>query len=200
MIYVIRVRGVHRGRSFKGWKKKAAIFLVSAVVGSAGAGALLGALGAALSASSRHWLAFGVSLLGVALGGAEVLGRRVWLLQRNQATAQSWMRFGATINSAANGIAMGIGFSTRIGYWLWWALPVVAVLSGSWRIGAPLFVLYASVRAGIAVLFSLLGEARHETAHRLQDRLASLSPVMRRACSAALVVVSIAFVVAAAPS
>jgi hypothetical protein len=199
MIYVIRVRGVHRGRSFKGWRRKAAIFFVSAVLASALLGGLLGALGAALSASTRHWLVFGVSLLGTAFGGAELLGRRVWLLQRDHETNQSWMRFGATVNSAANGVAIGLGFSTRIGYWLWYVLPVVAVFYGSWQIGILLFVVYSSIRAGIAVLLSSVGEKNKETSHRLQDRLASLNPVMRTACAGALVVVSIAFAVTAAP-
>jgi hypothetical protein len=198
MIYVIRVRGVHRGRSFgTGWRAKALIFFLSAVLAAALVGALLGALGAALSASTRHWLLLGGSLLGAALGGAELLGRRVWLLQRDRETNQSWMRYGAIVNSAANGIAIGVGFSTRIGYWLWYVLPVVAVFYGSWKVGVVLFVVYSSIRAGIAVVLSGVGEKHDQSAHRLQDRLVSLKPLMRTACAGTLVVVSITFALTA---
>lgn len=196
MIYVIRVRGVYRGRRFKGWRARAAIFFLSAVLGSAFIGASLGALGAALSTSGRPAVILGVSLVGAALGGAEILGRRPWVLQRDQATNQRWMRFGATVNSAANGVAMGIGFATRIGYWLWYVLPIVAVLSGSWRTGALLFFAYASVRAGIGVFFAVTGETRRESAHRLQDYLARLNPLMRTICAGTLAVVSVAYAVA----
>lgn len=196
MIYVIRVRGVYRGRSFRGWRARAATFFLSAVLGSMLVGALLGALGAALSAPGRPAVILGVSLVGAALGGAEIWGRRPWVLQRDRATSKHWMRFGAIVNSAANGMAMGVGFATRIGYWLWYVLPIVAVLSGSWKVGALLFVVYASVRAGIGVFFATAGETRGESAHRLQDNLASLNPLTRTICAGTLAIVSIAYAVA----
>jgi hypothetical protein len=73
---------------------------------------------------------------------------------------------------------------------LWYVLPVVAVFHWSWKVGVVLFVVYSAIRAGIAVVLSGVGETRSQSAHRLQDRLVSLKPLMRTACAGALVVVS----------
>jgi hypothetical protein len=54
--------------------------------------------------------------------------------------------------AARNGLAMGTGFTTRIGFWLWYAVPVSALLSASVLEGAAIYGAYALVRGSSPLL------------------------------------------------
>jgi hypothetical protein len=47
-----------------------------------------------------------------------------------------------------NGLALGIGATSRIGFWLWYVMPVTALLSASPLAGAAIYGLYGALRAG----------------------------------------------------
>lgn len=81
-----------------------------------------------------------------------------------QLSRETSRRYGALGLSwvARNGVAMGIGITTRLGFWLWYALPLAAALSGGPLRGAVVFGSYALVRASapIAIIVARLADWR----------------------------------------
>jgi hypothetical protein len=54
---------------------------------------------------------------------------------------------------------MGVGISTRLGFWLWYAVPVAAVVSGETLSGVIVFGTYALVRATAPIAIIVLRTA-----------------------------------------
>lgn len=84
--------------------------------------------------------------------------------------------------------AIGVGATTRIGYWLWYAIPVGCFASGSRSFGAALFAAYAATRATLPVVLAVVGNqlehhGRPRVLHRLQESLALLKPRFVLMCS-----------------
>lgn len=149
MIFVIMHYGVDRNQQGRSWISKAVAFAGAATAAGALAGLALGALGTTIPPPGRAAAGLTLAALGFAIGGAQCLGIRVRVLQRNCETGQLWMHTGALTGAVLNGSALGLGFVTRVGYWAWYVVPVAAVLSGSPLQGALVFGCYGCVR-GIA--------------------------------------------------
>ncbi len=129
------------------WVAKPVYSLSSGVVGTA-TGALLGTLGSWLPESGRIAVA---SLLGIAaaiLGGGELYYGRLRPIQCERETPQRWLGAGALRWAARNGAALSIGATTRIGFWLWYAIPLAALLDGRPALGAIIYGLYGLARGG----------------------------------------------------
>jgi hypothetical protein len=62
-----------------------------------------------------------------------------------------WLRDARGRRSLKNGMVLGLGFTTRIGFWLWYVVPVTALASGDARVGASVWGLYGFAR-GISPL------------------------------------------------
>ena len=91
-------------------------------------------------------------------------------------TNQGWLGIGPAVGAALNGAAMGAGFVTRIGYWLWYVIPVTCFLLASPRAGALVFGLYGLVRAAFPVALAVNDRLRERDAddrhlHKLQDAM-----------------------------
>lgn len=83
-------------------------------------------------------------------------GVAVPLPQRDQETPQRWVSLGGLCWGLLNGFSLGLGFTTRIGVWLWYALPVGVLVLGRPALGALMYGLYGLTRgAGVAVLLTL---------------------------------------------
>jgi hypothetical protein len=54
-----------------------------------------------------------------------------------------------------NGLALGFGATSRIGFWLWYAIPLGAFLVGDPRLGAVVYGTYGLIR-GLGAVFILL--------------------------------------------
>lgn len=131
---------------------------IAAVVGSTAAGALagagLGALGATASATARSGLVTALAVVGVALsiGG---WGAGVKLLpQVDRETEQSLLHHGPLRWAAENGALLGLGFTSRLGTWLWYTVPAAALVSGSPASGALVYGLYGFARLLIPSLLA----------------------------------------------
>lgn len=87
---------------------------------------------------------------GIALGVSNAAGRleRPYDL-RDRETPQSWLEGGVVQWAVRNGVALGLGVTTRIGYWLWYAVPVICLLAGRPLPGALVYGLYGLVRTGV---------------------------------------------------
>lgn len=184
MVFVIASSGGHRNQNNRSWRSKGVVFGVAGVTAGIACGGVLGWLGGwLLAADERLGLAVIAASVAVVLGVVELAGRRVPLPQWNRETPQEWMDRGAFAGALLNGAALGSGFATRIGFWLWYAVPVAALLSGSVSLGAALYGTYAAVRIGVTLL--LLVSNRWRTARSglslgaITPKILALRPVAR---------------------
>ncbi|SRR6266540_3184344 len=146
MVYVIMSSDVDRNQGGRSWITKGITFSISSALAATATGAVLGGIGTLIPIDVRIGLATVLAVPAVALGLIELTQRSVPVPQRDRETSQRWMQSGALRGAARNGLALGLGFSTRIGFWLWYAIPTGAVLTGDWRVGAALYGTYGVAR------------------------------------------------------
>ena len=147
---------MHRNQRQSAWKYKAAAFLFATTLSGVAVGALLGSLGSVLGPDVRAIVGTLGALVAVLVSVIENSGRRVPLPQRNRETPQPWLESGSVRWALVNGVTLGAGFASRIGFWLWYVVPLGAFLSGNVVIGAVLFGLYGFGR-GLSAILLILG-------------------------------------------
>lgn len=168
---------------------KLAVYVLAGTVAAALAGAILGALGGLLTGEARALLASVAALIAVALGFAGVLHVRVPLLQIDRETPYGWLQGSPTSWALRNGAAIGFGAGTRLGVWLWYLIPLGALLSGSPVIGAMGYGAYGLARTGGAGLLLLVQERRQGVSVWL--RVLRQSARARRLADAQLLLVGV---------
>jgi hypothetical protein len=90
-------------------------------------------------------------LLSVTLaGGVDLLVRPVSMLQLDRETNQSWLHLGSIGWPIVNGLALGTGFLSRIGFLLWYLIPIICLVIGQVPAGAVIFGTYGLTR-GLSV-------------------------------------------------
>jgi hypothetical protein len=136
-----------------------AYVLTGTIVGAT-AGALAGAAGSLLTADGRSALGALFALAAAGLGLVELTGHRVVLIQIDRETPYAWLEAGPVRWAIRNGANLGFGGLTRLGFWLWFVIPVGAVLSGRPLIGALGWGAYALVRTASAGWLLLLVDRR----------------------------------------
>lgn len=145
---------VHRAPANE--RMRLACYVGGGVVAGMLVGALLGALGGLLPDAVRAALATLAALVGLVVGAVELTGRRVPIPQLDRETPFGWHLRGALGWALRNGMAIGFGGGTRLGFWLWFAIPLGALVAGSPLLGALGWGLYAFARtAGVAGLMTL---------------------------------------------
>lgn len=170
------------------------MYALSSALAGAATGAMLGAAGGLVPATARISIASVLALVAVVLGAGELGGRRVWLPQRDCETPQRWMHAGALRWAVRNGATLGIGAASRLGFWLWYAIPVGAILLGQPASGAALYGAYGATR-GFAAWGVILGLQRLIGPEWAQWLLAR-KPVARRVAAGQLVVLGVTIAVA----
>jgi hypothetical protein len=145
MVYVIMSSDVSRNQSGRSWVSKAIIYTTSSLLAGAGMGSLLGAFGSWVDVETRLALATSFGLGAIVLGSVEIQ-RPVRLLQRDCEVSQRVMQRGALTGALRYGASLGLGATSRIGFGLWYAVPVGAFLSGHVAIGLGVYGMYALVR------------------------------------------------------
>lgn len=159
------------------------------VVGAV-AGALAGAVGGLLTADVRSALGALLALAAAGLGLAELVGHRVRIVQIDRETPFAWLESGRMRWAARNGMTLGFGAFTRLGFWLWFVIPCGALLSGSALVGALGWGAYAFVRTAGAGWILLLTDRRRLNPEK-GDALLRQSGRARGAASAQLFVVGV---------
>jgi hypothetical protein len=97
-------------------------------------------------------------------------------------------------------MTLGFGLTTRIGFWLWYVVPLSAFLSGRMAVGAGVYGSFAFVRAGgiwsIAVP-SLLSQRRGRklSFDDIASSILDLKPIARVMAAAQLTLLGLAVVV-----
>jgi hypothetical protein len=145
------------------------VLTIAAAAAGAAVFALTAAAGAAFPPVSRGIVAASASLV---LAAAAWRRSRPW--QRDAETPTQWLEHAGLRVAVWNGLALGAGFFTRLGFWIWWALPVLVFESGSVSAGAVVGAAYGAVRLGGSSLVAARAEAARSD--RLPRRLLGWRP------------------------
>lgn len=109
-------------------------------------GGLVGAAGSLVDSNGRGASA----LLAVAIVAIGLLIDSDKPTQRDKETPQFLLHFGDVTWAFTNGTLLGAGFTSRLGYWLWYLIPITAFASGSFVAGAVIWGAYGFVRMMMA--------------------------------------------------
>jgi hypothetical protein len=148
------VTGVRRGES-TGWIRAAIYFTAFAGLGGVLSGLLLGVAGSHVSVGLRVALGSLLATVGLLFGAFDLVERPIRPLQCDRETPKSWVDEGRLFWATKNGIALGCGATSRIGFWLWYAIPAGAFLEGRAILGALVYGSYGLSR-GLGVWGFLL--------------------------------------------
>lgn len=150
----------------------AAIFLAVSLVAAGLAGATLGTLGQLLGMPVRAVVGV-VAMLGIA--GVAVFRPLPWQFDRE--TSLNWLLFQDWRTAAYNAASLSLGFTTRIGFWMFFLVPVGAFISGHALTGALIYSTYATTRA----LASFVLAAVSFRSQRITDEVQRLYAPLRNA-------------------
>lgn len=129
------------------WRKKALAFTLSSTAAGMLSGAVLGAVGADFSTDQRSAVAFAAAVTAIGIASAQLSDHRFGPLQRDRETPRVWLYHRPVHWALLNGFALGLGITSRLGFWLWYAVPVAAFCTGDASLGAILYGSYALARA-----------------------------------------------------
>lgn len=144
---------------------KLAAYVAAGTISGLLAGAALGALGGLFPASMRAGLAVLAGVLAVGIGGMGLRGVRLRMPQVDHETPYNWLRPGPIRWAIRNGATLGIGVMSRLGFWLWYVIPVGSLLSGSPMVGAIGYGLYGFTRTISAGGIMLIGRKHRDPAN-----------------------------------
>ena len=116
-------------------------------------------------------------------------------LQINRETSQRLLERGPLKWSMINGGMLGLAVTSRIGFWLWYAVPTCAFACGTWLGGTVVYATYAGARlftiAGLAWRIQMLGNSQ-----LIMDLALRLRPRARSVCRPVAIAVGLLFIVA----
>jgi hypothetical protein len=180
---------VLRNQAGRSWVGKAIAYALASALAGLVAGAILGAAGGLLPLDVRLAMGSVLAIAAIVIGGLELAGRRTQPLQFDCETPQRWINRGALRWATRNGLTLGFGATSRLGFWLWYAIPLGAFLVGDPRAGAAIYGAYGLVRA-LGAPAILLGMTRLET--DVSDRLIEGHGTARVLTAGQLVILGVA--------
>jgi heme exporter protein D len=175
-----------RGQADANRYVKQLLYTLGGTLGGAAAGLLFAALGVLVGDDPRTAIASAAIAVAAMLGVWEAAGRRARLLQLDQETPQRWMHFGPIRWPLANGAALGFAVTSRLGFPLWYVLPILSFASGTLWFGPLLWSVYGASRTSLAWL--VLRVMRQRRPDAVLDGLVRLQPPLRRVAGALLIV------------
>lgn len=173
-----------RNQGGSSWKNKALLFAAAATVGGMASGAVLGLLGSDIPEYARKGFGVVLATVAVIVGAAELLGRPASMPQCSRETPQRWVHGGPMRWAAVNGLVLGNGAATRIGFWSWYLIPAACFLLGDAVLGALIYGCYGISRGTGA--WALLAWNRLRRGTRFDDLAVVLLrryPLARRLAS-----------------
>ncbi|MGH3148658.1 MAG: hypothetical protein ACRDTR_23000, partial [Rubrobacter sp.] len=102
---------------------------------------------------------------------------------------QRWVHKGPLEWATRNGLALGFGATSRIGFWLWYVVPLGAFLVGDAALGAIVYGTYGLIRS-LAAVFMVLGILWYKT--DVSDWLVERYAVARTLAAGQLVILGVA--------
>ncbi len=159
---------MYRNQASRSWVSKAVVYSLSSALAGLTTGVILGAVGSLLPLDIRLAAGSILAVGAVAIGGLEFFGRRVQPLQLDCETPQRWVRRGPFAWAVRNGLTLGFGATSRIGFWLWYAVPLGAFLVGNPVFGAVTYGTYGLLRAlGAVVILLVMMRTKVDISDRL---------------------------------
>jgi hypothetical protein len=138
-----------RGRErFRPSLVKSAVLVAAGAAGGALAAAIPALVGSTVPLRERLLVA--AALAGLVAVAAAVR-TRPW--QFDVETPSRWLEYPGAWPAALNGLALGAGFLTRIGYWLGWLMPVLAFAAGGLG-GVTIGAVYGMARLGASAVLA----------------------------------------------
>lgn len=150
---------MHRNQAGRSWISKAIVYSLSSALAGLTAGTLLGIVGGLLPLDLRLAVGSVLAVVALILGTLELFGRRIKLPQFDCETPQRWIHKGPLRWAIRNGLTLGLGATSRIGFLLWYVIPIGALLFGTPILGAAIYGTYGLIR-GVAAPLILLGTLR----------------------------------------
>jgi hypothetical protein len=138
---------VHRNQERGSPARKAVAYVAASVVAGVVSGGVLGFAGSHVEARYRFAFATAAGAAAWILAALQIGRRDVRPLQCDRETPQRWLHAGPYRWALRNGISLGCGATRRVGFWLWYAVPLGALLSGSTRGGAILYGAFSITRS-----------------------------------------------------
>jgi hypothetical protein len=128
------------------------------------------------------------------VGAVELSGRRIMVLQCDRETPRRWVDRGAVRWAVKTGMALGVGGTTRIGFWLWFVVPLGVFLVGDVAAAGAIYGTYAVVRGLGPIAVILAGDIMSSRAPSADPGwwLDRQGETARLVASAQLVVVGVA--------
>jgi hypothetical protein len=123
------------------------LFVGASIATGAATGAFLALIGATLSMHTAEALAVALGVLAVLSAIMQLRGKKSIFIQRDRETPYRWLYGNRYAWAAKNGLALGIGFTSRLGYELWYLVPATALLMRNVLGGALIFATYSFMRA-----------------------------------------------------
>ncbi len=185
---------MERNQAGRGWRSKALVYSLASSLAGLATGVFLGAAGSLLALEFRVALASLLAVLAIVLGSIELSGRHVRLVQCDRETPQHWLNAGPLRWVLRNDMALGFGATSRIGFWLWYVIPLGALLFARPELGGIIYGTYSTVR-GMAVWVIILGLS-HWVDGNSQDWLLAHTSVARVVAAGQLILLGVAVVVA----
>jgi len=173
------------------WRYKGAATVVSGGAFAALLGGLVGWVGGEVPTGLRA----AMGTLGAIVLVAAAVFPRLPVPQRDVETERSLLSRGPIAWAAVNGGLLGIAITSRIGFWLWYVVPLASFLLGSWWAGALIYGWYGFSRlAAIVVLAALV----RRSSARWADRLTGVRSrrAAHLACRVALIPVAMCYLAA----
>ena len=139
------------------------LFIATAALTATLVGGLLATIGALLEAPARIGLAAAAL---IALGAATIRHREPW--QLNRETNPDWLLLEDWRTAAYNASSLGLGLATRIGFWMFFLIPIGAFVSGSALVGAFIYSCYAVTRTVASLALAGISMRSEHTASRVK--------------------------------
>lgn len=125
-------------------------------------------------------MATAAGIAALALASIQLMGVRLPLPQRDRETPFRWVQAGPVKWALATGAVLGLGMTTRIGFWPWYFVPLGAFVLGDPRAGALVYAAYAFTRSVSALgLAHLATGTRRDVSTIGRTLVANLSLVIR---------------------
>lgn len=135
-----------RNQAGRGWRTKATIYVIASTIGGAVTGATLGAVGQLVGPEYRVAAGLALALIAVVIALFELAKGPIALLQCNRETPQSWIHLGSVTWALRNGLALGCGATSRVGFWSWYVIPISVFLIGDPLPGVVIYASYGIAR------------------------------------------------------